>query len=126
MDWEDAPRRPFRTCERCGCGSDDDADMERPEPMCAEVQLAFGLTSWVCFDCRKDWHRIFKEHPLNRKYSHATLRLEFWKARVGQGTSPEEVEEGIELYDAVEDLELEINRAANEWLVGGVDEVRTL
>jgi hypothetical protein len=125
MDWDEGQERPIRPCDRCGCGAGDEADMQRPEPMMGEIQLAFGLTTWICHDCRKDWHRIFKEHPLNRRYSHASLELEFWKARVGENTPQEELKKGLELFDKIEDLELEINKAANEWLLG-VDEVRTL
>lgn len=112
----------IRCCERCGSGN----DKSKPDAMLGEVQLAFGLVSWICHDCRKDWHRMFKSHALQRNYSEASMRLEFWKARVGPDTPPEAVNEGIKLLFAMDDLELKINSIAQTWLVGDLDEVRTL
>jgi|19_taG_2_1085344.scaffolds.fasta_scaffold01462_2 hypothetical protein len=113
---------PIRTCERCGTGGDE----LKPNPMCGEVQLAFGLVTWICYDCRKDWHRMFKSHKLQATYSEATLRLEFWKARIGETTSKEEIDEGIKLLKTVDNLELQVNEVANAWLIGDLDEVRSI
>ena len=112
-----------RTCERCMADAN---DKSRPHPMCVEVQLAFGLVTWICHDCRKDWYRIFKSHELQREYSAATMRLEFWKMRIGPDTPESDAEKGIKLLCIVEDLELKINEVANRWLIEGLDEVRTL
>ena len=120
--FEREEQRPVRCCDRCGDGD----DASKPDPMCGEIQLAFGLVTWICHDCRKDWHRMFKTHKLQRKYSEASLRLEFWKARVGEKTPESEVNNGIELLLKVDDLELEINDVANAWLVSDLDEVRSL
>jgi hypothetical protein len=54
------------------------------------------------------------------------MRLEFWKARIGPETPEEEVEVGIRLLHAIDDLELKINEVAQTWLIGDLDEVRTL
>jgi len=113
---------PVRCCDRCGAGD----DKSKPNPMCGEVQLAFGLVSWICHDCRKDWHRMFKGHELQKAYAHASFELEFWKARVGTKTPEDQLAKGLELWDKVDDLEMKINEVANQWLIGGTDEVRTL
>lgn len=115
--------QPSRTCDRCGASGD---DRSKPDPLCMEVQLAFGLVSWLCHPCRKDWHRMFKTHELQDQYAEASLRLEFWKARVGTNTPDDAIDEGLKLYKDVNDLELAINEAANQWMVGDLDQVRSL
>lgn len=127
-----------KSCDRCGAcdhapshdnpyqedyGVRDDSEDSVPA-MCAEVHVAFGLVSWLCHDCRKEYHRFAKNHPLNQEYGEAALRLEFWKARVGPETPEDQIDEGIRLWKAVEELELRINEAANEWLITDPDEVR--
>lgn len=125
-----------KPCDRCGACDDDgrnsnpygedfEQDDHDQEPaMCAEVHVAFGLVSWLCHNCRKEYHRFAKNHPLNQEYGEAALRLEFWKARVGPETPPDSIEEGLELWRKVEQLELGINESANEWLITDPDEVR--
>jgi len=119
-DGNNFKQRPIRCCERCGDGD----NMERPEPMLAEVHLAFGVVCWICFNCRKDWHRMFKEHPQSKVYTHAQIKMELWKTRCDLGKI-DKPDEGIKLMDEIEDIEIEINQLANAWLIGTVDEIRS-
>ena len=123
-----------KPCDRCGAfdgkqvnlyGDGEGLDEEeRESAMCAEVHVAFGLISWLCHNCRKEYHRFTKNHPLDQKYSEATLRLEFWKARIGPDTPQEMIDDGIELLRAMEALESGINESANRWLISDPDEIR--
>ena len=125
-----------KPCDRCGAfdggGSDDnpyneefgEQEEEKEPAMCAEVHVAFGLVSWLCHNCRKEYHRFAKNHHLNRQYGEAAMRLEFWKARVGPETPPDALDEGLAAWGEVEDLELKINESANHWLISDPDEVR--
>jgi hypothetical protein len=97
---------------------------DRPAALCSEVRLAYGLVAWLCHDCRKEYFRETKNHPLSEKYGEASLRLEFWKARIGPGTSADGIEEGLKLWKIVEGIEREINAVACKWLVGDVDDLR--
>jgi hypothetical protein len=114
-----------KPCDRCGaCDHAEIYEEEQTPVMCTEVHLAFGLISWLCYGCRKEYHRFAKNHPLNKKYGEALLRLEFWKARVGPGTPPTSIDEGLKLWREVEQLELKLNEVANRWLISDPDEVR--
>jgi len=113
--------RPIRCCERCGAGE----NASKPDPLCLEVQMAFGLVAWLCHDCRKEWYRHAKNLPIQSKYAEAALRLEFWKACIGVGTPSESINEGLELWHGVDACEKEINDYANEWLITTIDERRS-
>lgn len=127
-----------KRCDRCGAcdnmqdhnpyqedyGHDEEDKEDTVPAMCAEVHVAFGLVSWLCHDCRKEYHRFAKNHPLNKEYGEAALRLEFWKARVGPETPEDSIDEGIRLWQKVEELELKMNEIANHWLISDPDEVR--
>ena len=124
-----------RPCERCGNfdqlhgGSPqedwDNQEEERIPALCSEVQMAFGLLGWLCHDCRKEYHRMAKDHPLTEKYGEACLSLEFWKARVGSETPEDDLQKGLELWRTVEGLERKVNQIANEWLLSDVDAQRS-
>lgn len=109
-----------RPCDRCGAGNMEYAGDETiMSPLCAEVQIAFGLIGWLCHDCRKNWHTYIKNHSCHRKIMQAQLELEYWRSmlRAGSSTLPS-LEEGKRLMDRVEDLELEANEIANRWMIG--------
>ena len=110
-----------KPCSRCGAGTIDEDYQEEQKieaVLCGEVQMAFGLIAWLCHQCRRDWHRQMKEHPLQREYSILQLKLEFWRNRIGPDTPDEKLDEGLKLVNAIEDMELKINNFANEWLMG--------
>ena len=120
-----------KPCERCGAfdGKADDSYKEfgqddKEPSMCSEVHVAFGLISFLCYNCRKEYHRFAKGHPHNRKYGEIMLRLEFWKDRVGSDTRPESIDEGLQYFHEIEDLELKINEVANHWFISDLDEIR--
>lgn len=125
-----------RPCERCGNAdkmgdaADDlyevDTYNNRPPALCSEIQMAFGLLGWLCHDCRKEYHRMAKNSPLTIQYGEASLRLDFWKARVGPSTPPDHIKEGLVLWRQVEKLEREISEVANQWLISDLDAQRSL
>lgn len=106
-----------RPCERCGAVLDhEEYGAERYHPMCNETVIAYGVVTWICYDCRKDWYREAKDQQLSREYSEASLRYEFWKDTVaakGEG----DVEEGLRLWRALDALEVKLNKFASEWLI---------
>lgn len=129
-----------RPCERCGAAAsdsqlfeginesfmqgaieDDSPQNEAYDAMCMEVQIAYGLVAWLCHDCRKEYHRYAKDLQLNIDYAELSLRFEFWKARVGVGTPPDEIEKGLELWRQMESIEKLINDDANRWLLSSTD-----
>lgn len=119
MDYSDGPMIVPRPCDRCGAGNIEymQEDNKIVNALCAEVQMAFGLIAWLCHDCRKQWHTFIKNHRCNREILIVQLELEFWKARVGPMSHPEQLEEGKRLLNIVEDMEIAINELANEWLI---------
>ena len=123
MSYEDENEREQiqevpRPCDRCGAGNIEYLQQNRIQaPLCAEVQMAFGLIAWLCHDCRKQWHKYFKNLELNRKYTLMQVEIEFWRARLGPGAHESELTRGLNLVNSLEDLELNINEIANEWLI---------
>jgi hypothetical protein len=110
-----------RACERCGAidGSDYDSD-DRPAAMCVEIQIAYGVMAWLCFDCRKQWYSKIRSEMLSKQYSETTLRFEHWKALVaakGKG----DIEDGLNLWRQLDELENKLNALAHEWLIHDVD-----
>lgn len=114
----------YKACDRCGSSDNDEYDTIEP-CMCAEVQIAFGLIAWLCHSCRKEFHRFIKDHPISKEYGEATLKFEFWKARVGPDSDPSFVNEGLALWKSIDELELKMNETANRWLISDLDELRT-
>lgn len=110
-----------KPCGRCGAG---DAEYGETPAYCAEVEVAFGLLAWLCFDCRKEYHRFAKNHQLNKQYGEALLRLEFWRDTISPDTPPEEIEVGIKLWNIVDDLQSKVNDVANQWMISDPDELR--
>ena len=120
MSYDDCPIEVPRPCDRCGAGNIEYVQSNRfPAALCGEVQMAFGLIAWLCHDCRKQWHKTFKNLPLHREYVIKQLEIEFWRARVGESTPVEELERGKTIVNQLEDMELKINEIANEWLING-------
>jgi len=119
---EEEPLAPVqevpRPCDRCGAGNIEYLQGNKLQtPLCAEVQMAFGLIAWLCHDCRKQWHKFFKNLEMHREYTLMQVRIEFWRARIGPQTPEEELQQGLDLVSSLEDLELKINEIANEWLI---------
>lgn len=110
-----------RACERCG--ADDTSDYEsdnRPAAMCGEIQIAYGVIAWLCFDCRKQWHAKIRNEMLSKQYSETTLRFEHWKAVVaakGDG----DIEEGLGYWRQLDQLETKLNALAHEWLIDDIE-----
>ncbi|MHA2401347.1 MAG: hypothetical protein ACXADH_00030 [Candidatus Kariarchaeaceae archaeon] len=111
-----------KPCGRCGAGDSEYGDQPA---YCAEVEVAFGLLAWLCFDCRKEYHRFAKSHPLNKEYGEALLRFEFWRDHLPE-TTPRDIaiEEGIALWNKVDDIQLKVNEVANQWMISDPDELR--
>lgn len=113
----------LRPCDRCGVRWGDFGDGEisldshiRYHPMSAEVKMAYGIVAWLCYDCRKAWHKDVKNNILSKQYSEAMLEFEYWKSIIsskGEGN----FEEGLGLFRKLDDLELKLNDFANEWLI---------
>ena len=119
MYGEGQPTVVPRPCDRCGAGNVEYAEDETmTAPLCAEVRIAFGLIGWLCHDCRKNWHMYIKNHRCHRMVMQAQLDLEYWRSRLATSPPPS-LEEGKRLVDRVEDLELEVNEIANQWMIGG-------
>jgi len=107
-----------RPCDKCGAGNlDYTISSPKEHPLCREIQLAFGLVAWLCIDCRKSWCVYIKNHPLNRDYMKAQIKLEFWKSRVSPASREDDLIEGTNLLLAVDELELQLNDEANKWLI---------
>lgn len=112
-----------RPCDRCGAGMIDSEYVPEGKavhhPMCSEFHMAHGVVAWLCFDCRRMWHQEIDGHDLAKEYEEASFRLEFWKTRVDEKTTDEQIEKGLELYKRCSELERRINMYANEWLTVG-------
>lgn len=110
-----------RPCDRCGAGTFDTdytEDKSVITPMCAEVHITSSVITWLCFNCRRAWHRTIDEHSLAIEYEESSFIFENWKIRVNKDTTDAEVEKGLELYRKMNNLERQINNFANEWLLG--------
>lgn len=115
-----------RPCDRCGCGDigetepsyDESArfDNLKEAPMCTEFHLAYGLLAWLCYTCRRDWHKKIENHNLSAEYSQIQLRLDHWKASL-VSKNPLSVGVGLELLKRSGEIEKEINTIANTWLI---------
>jgi len=124
-----------KPCGRCGAGDSEYGDQPA---YCAEVEVAFGLLAWLCFDCRKEYHRFAKSHPLNKEYGVALLSLEYWRDTIEspsiedrdmerlnldmKGKSPLQI--GIALWNNVDDIQNKVNEVANQWMISDPDELR--
>ena len=117
-----------RPCDRCGAGHLDEDDFDsgyddqpspndfKETPMCSEFHMAYGMVTWLCYCCRRDWHKKLDSHSLTDQYAEAQLRLDFWKARINEKTPKDDVEEGIKFLRDCTRIEDEINALANHWL----------
>lgn len=118
-----------RPCDRCGAGHLDEDDFEqggfdeqpspadfKEAPMCSEFHMAYGMVTWLCYCCRRDWHKKLDAHPLTDSYAEAQLRLDFWKARISEKSPKSDVEEGVDLLRECTRIEDDINALANNWL----------
>ncbi len=119
-----------KPCGRCGAGDSEYGDQPA---YCAEVEVAFGLLAWLCFDCRKEYHRFAKSHPLNKEYGVALLSLEYWRDTIEspsiedrdmerlnldmKGKSPLQI--GIALWNNVDDIQNKVNEVGES-----VDDIR--
>lgn len=111
----------MRPCERCGASEEYVEEYGKPDPMCAEIAVAYGVIAWLCFDCRKAWHSKMKSEMLSKQYSEATLRFEHWKA-VTAASGTGDIEEGLTLWRQLDTIEAKLNALANEWLIADVDD----
>ncbi|MDB4490049.1 hypothetical protein N9045_00890 [bacterium] len=124
-----------KPCGRCGAGDSEYGDQPA---YCAEVEVAFGLLAWLCFDCRKEYHRFAKSHPLNKEYGEALLSLEYWRDATESERSMDEdlerlnidykgksqLQKGVALWNKVDDLQNKVNEVANQWMISDPDELR--
>lgn len=124
-----------KPCGRCGAGDSEYGDQPA---YCAEVEVAFGLLAWLCFDCRKEYHRFAKSHPLNKEYGEALLSLEYWRDATESERSMDEdlerlkidykgksqLQKGIALWNNVDDIQNKVNEVANQWMISDPDELR--
>lgn len=108
-----------RPCERCGAVESDEFTENSYHPMCHEVQIAYGVLAWLCFDCRKSWYKIIKCQKLSKEYAETSLRFEHWKATIS--TKNNDVLDGLSLWQSLDKLEIKLNEFANEWLIQDVD-----
>lgn len=105
-----------RPCERCGNVSDISNYL-----MCQEIVMAHGVVAWICFDCRKEWHKVSKNQKLSVEYSEASLRFEYWKSKLvacGEGS----FEDGLEAWRALDKLEIKLSSLASQWLITDTDD----
>ena len=112
-----------RPCERCGVTLNLEYSIQSAnsyDPMCMEVVLAYGILAWLCFDCRKDWHKVYKSHRLSKEYSEASIRLEHWRSLLTAGKDVQ-IDDGIKLWSNIDSLEMRLNNYANEWLIKDLD-----
>jgi hypothetical protein len=73
-------------CERCDVevqiGYDSpDAQSANAEIRLQEVQTGYGVTTFLCYDCRKAWNRFSATNDLFKEYTLAGFRLRCWEAR---------------------------------------------
>jgi len=108
-----------RPCERCGAAESDEFE-DSYHPMCHEVQIAYGVLAWLCFDCRKSWHKVIKCQKISKEYAEKSLRFEHWKATVASDNGGN-VDDGLNLWQSLDKLEIKLNEFANEWLIQDVD-----
>lgn len=104
-----------RPCERCEATLQNAEYGSAYNPMCAETQIAHGVITWLCFDCRKAWHYQLKKSNLTKEYSIASLKLEHWKTLLAfQGMVT--LEEGLKLWNDLDAIESRLSAFASQWL----------
>lgn len=103
-----------RPCDRCSA-KPAEYDSANDNPMCAEVQMGFGVLAWLCLDCRFKWHNFITSHSEIRNYSRSAFKLDAWRARLnacGEG----DIEQGLKLWEEVEDLDQQFAKEAQNWI----------
>lgn len=107
-------------CERCGveAGFDDNA-----ETRIQEVVMQFGITTSMCFHCRKTWNVFSTTHNKFQEYSEQGFRLRCWQAQWKRFPKQmDEAEEGVSLLRKLTHLDREIYRLVNNWIKAGATE----
>ncbi len=111
-------------CERCGAGdsSSFESDYNAAPPhlnvsLCAETQLTRRLLSMLCFACRKEWLELIETSAEAMPYQETSFRLEHWKA-VLTSTGKGDIEQGLQLLEAVKEADDRIHTLAQRWLAG--------
>lgn len=110
-----------RPCDRCGCGEaiDEYAITQPQQPLCCEFQLGYGVISWLCFNCRRDWIKVIDSSHLLEKYGELSFRLEFWRLCLGPSSPDSEEERGLSLHRDLNSCEKEIKEFAYQWIISG-------
>lgn len=110
-----------KPCDRCNSGggwsnNDESSYSADVPPYCAEVQLGFGIISWLCLDCRKSFRRLMLSDSLMTSHAMVSLKLDFWKTRVHHTTPDSYLEAGLNLLSELESIESLVNDNVIKWL----------
>lgn len=107
-------------CERCGVEVGYD-DQSNAEIRLQEVAMQFGITTFLCYECRKAWNKFSFTHELFQKYSEAGFRLRcwqvLWRKRPGE---MKDAEEGIKFLQAVTTMDKELYNLVDNWIKAGI------
>ncbi len=108
-------------CERCGAapekkGYDEAIDQESIAALrISEVQTNFGVIWAMCIDCRRDWIMWLNNNKTMHEYSRTGFRLDHWRI-AHRKSGKADVEEGIKLFDKMNQLDTDLFNQSQEWL----------
>lgn len=117
---------PIFRCERCKIAPDrkdygGDFDQESAAAVrLSEVNTNFGVIAFMCLNCRREWMRYLNTSALMKRYSEAGFTLAHWQTmhrRTGKG----DLNEGLALFRAVNDMDEDIHKEAMAWIKAGPD-----
>jgi len=109
---------PATCCERCHAAPDDYDDKASAQIRLGEVQTNYGILTFLCFDCRREWQRVINSSPVMREYSETAFRLEHWRVyhpRTGQG----DVEAGVQFVRKLNELDEKLYNETVSWIKDG-------
>lgn len=100
-----------RPCDRCGAMP----EFGNEDNNFAEFSFASTVLAWLCFDCRKDWIRVFVKSPLKQALETAQFKIEFFEGSLGLENSPN-LTEGLGYLQERQSIEKQLNTLAEKWL----------
>ncbi len=112
-------------CERCNAGIEvNQYDSESLNPnlelRLQEVTMSFGVTTMLCYKCRKAWSIFSVSNELFKKFNLCSFRLECWKTKwTKDGGDSDELLKGEKLFKDMQDADAEALKLTLNWIRAG-------
>ncbi len=107
-------------CDRCEITVNEFGDNGVSDVRLQEIHMSFGITTCLCFECRKAWAAFSYNHDLFNKYAQIGFRYKAWKIKYRNNPAKVAVEDGLVLLNQLQNIEVELHNLAKNWIRAGM------